>query len=274
MLRAFGLSDKGRVRPVNEDCFAIQEELGLCVIADGMGGHNAGEVAAQLAVDAVVDVVRSATVRSASLSGERDGPWPFGYDPSLSDDGNLLRTAIHVASVQVLEAAGSAHQYAGMGTTIVAARADGGRLSVAHAGDSRLYVLARGRLRQVTTDDSWLASMLAHDPDADVAVLQHHPMRNALTNVVGATARTDVHVAEQTLAGGELLLLSTDGVHNVLDGTRLERMMLEEDDPRTIARSVVRAALARGSRDNCTAIVARYTNSQVSGPNSHLKVES
>jgi PPM family protein phosphatase len=284
VLRAFGLTDKGRVRPINEDCFAIQEELGLCVIADGIGGHNAGEVASQLAVDAVVDVVRNAVVRSASaagagpsgadlwgarpwsasLSGERPDidRWPFGYDPSISDAGNLLRTAIHVASVQVLEAAGSAHHYAGMGTTIVVARAHGGWLSVAHAGDSRLYVLARGRLRQATTDDSWLVSMLAENPDADAVALQHHPMRNALTNVVGATAHTDVHVAEQALAGGELLLLSTDGVHGVLDEKRLERMMREEDDPRTIAQSVVRAALARGSRDNCTAIVARYDDDQ------------
>jgi protein phosphatase len=116
--------------------------------------------------------------------------------------------------------------------------------------------------------------MLADDPDADVAALQHHPMRNALTNVVGAKVHTDVHVAEQALAGGELLLLSTDGVHGVLDETRLERMMREDDDPRAIARSVVRAALARGSRDNCTAIVARYINSQVSSLRSQLSPES
>jgi protein phosphatase len=267
VLRAFGLTDKGRVRPVNEDCFAIEEQLGLCVIADGIGGQNAGEVAAQLAVEAVVEVVRNATsclarrsTEGVEAAGERQDidRWPFGYDPSLSDDGNLLRTAIHVAGLQVLEAAGSAHQCAGMGTTIVAARVAGGRLSVAHAGDSRLYVLARGDLRQVTTDDSWLASMLAHDPDADVAALQHHPMRHALTNVVGASRRTDVHVVEETLAGGELLLLSTDGVHSVLDEKRLERVMREDDDPRAIARNVVSVALARGSRDNCTAIVARY----------------
>jgi len=257
LLLAHGATDKGRVRPVNEDCFAIQEELGLCVIADGMGGHNAGEVAAQLAVDAVVEVVRNAGDRSADAA-ERNDLWPFGYDPSLSDAGNLLRTAVHVASVQVLEAAGAAHEYAGMGTTIVAAHAGGGRLSVAHAGDSRLYILARGRLRQVTTDDSWLASVLADDPDADVAALQHHPMRNALTNVVGARAHTEVHVAEQALAGGELLLLSTDGIHGVLDDRRLERMLLEDDDPRRIARRLVRAALAHGSRDNLTAVVALY----------------
>ena len=246
-LRAYGLTDKGRVRPTNEDCFAIREELGLCVVADGMGGHNAGEVAARLAVDAVVDFVL-----------HPDDNYPFGFDPSLSADGNLLRTAIHLANVQIREAAIDSRHCAGMGTTIVAARVKDGRLSVAHVGDSRLYLVAGGRLRPVTEDDSWMVSMLAHDPNADPLLLEHHPMRNALTNVVGARARTEVHVAEEALAGGELLLLSTDGVHGVLDDRRLERMLLEEEDPRAIAHGVVKAALARGSRDNCTAVVARY----------------
>ena len=247
-LSAYGLTDRGRVRPTNEDCFAIQEELGLCVVADGMGGHNAGEVAARLAVDAVVDFIRSP-----------DQTYPFGFDPSLSADGNLLRTAIHLANVQIREVAVASHDYAGMGTTIVAARVQDGRLSVAHVGDSRLYLVAGGRLRQVTQDDSWMMSMLAHDPDADPLLLEHHPMRNALTNVVGARSRTEVHVAEEMLAGGELLLLSTDGVHGVLDDRRLERMLLEDEDPRAIAHGVIKAALARGSRDNCTAVVARYS---------------
>ena len=279
MLLAYGLTDKGRVRPTNEDCFAIQEELGLCVVADGMGGHNAGEVAARLAVDAVVDFVRE---RSASLSrlrsksharfgeayrsaqsaeaaGERDPDlWPFGFDPALSADGNLLRTAIHLANVQILEAAISSNDYAGMGTTIVAARVADGRLSVAHVGDSRLYLVAERRLRQVTLDDSWMVSMLAHDPDADPLLLQQHPLRNALTNVVGARKRTEVHVVEQALAGGELMLLSTDGVHGVLDDNRIARMMLEDEDPRAIAHGLIKSALARGSRDNCTADVAQY----------------
>lgn len=248
-LRAYGLTDKGRVRPTNEDCFAIQEELGLCVIADGMGGHNAGEVAARLAVDAVVDY----------LSRDNPQSWPFGFDPSLSSDGNLLRTAIHLANVQIREAAIASDGYAGMGTTIVAARVSDARLSVAHVGDSRLYLLTERALRQVTQDDSWMVSMLARDPDADPLLLEHHPMRNALTNVVGARARTDVHVVEQALAGGELLLLTTDGVHGVLDERRIERMLLEDEDPRAIARGVISAALTRGSRDNCTAVVARYS---------------
>src|SRR5476649_2361798 len=98
VLRAYGLTDQGRVRPTNEDCFAIQEELGLCVVADGMGGHNAGEVASNLAVDALVDFIaeRGQTgVGSGSDPNPTPELWPFGFDPALSIDGNLLRTAIH-----------------------------------------------------------------------------------------------------------------------------------------------------------------------------------
>jgi serine/threonine protein phosphatase PrpC len=260
VLRAYGFTDIGRVRPTNEDCFAIHEELGLCVIADGMGGHNAGEVAARLAVDAVVDHVRLRSLESPASVAEAglSDAWPFGFDPALSADGNLLRTAIHLANVQIREAAIASHDLAGMGTTIVAARVRDGRLSVAHVGDSRLYVLDGGRLQQMTQDDSWMVSMLAHDPNADPLLLEHHPMRNALTNVVGARSRTEVHVEERRLGGGELLLLTTDGVHGVLDDRRIERMLLDGGEPGALARGVISAALARGSHDNCTAIVARY----------------
>jgi serine/threonine protein phosphatase PrpC len=247
VLRAYGISDKGHVRTTNEDLFAIDEPLQLCVVADGMGGHNAGEVASREAVNAVVEVVRAG-----------DGDWPFGFDPSLSATGNLLRTAVYQANARILEMAITSSEYAGMGTTVVVSMISGNRLSVAHAGDSRLYLFAQGALRQLTRDDSWVASMLAHDPLADPALLQHHPLRNALTNVVGARSRTDVHVLEETLSGGELLLLTTDGIHGVLDDARLGELLRSGDTLEGTAASVVATALARGSRDNCTAVVARY----------------
>jgi protein phosphatase len=250
VLRAYGLSDKGLVRPTNEDCFAIQEELGLLVVADGMGGHNAGEVAARLAVETVVETVRN--------GGAEPAEWPFGFDPALSRNGNLLRTAVHNANARILETATADPQYAGMGTTVVAARIDNGTIAIAHAGDSRLYLFAAGRVRPMTQDDSWMATVLAHDPPVDALLLQHHPMRNALTNVVGSRARTDVHVAEAPLAGGELLLLTTDGVHGVLDDRRIGELLQAEEDPAAIAKNLIASALARGSRDNCTAVVARY----------------
>lgn len=248
MLLAHGATGKGRVRPVNQDYWAFEPSRGLCVVADGMGGHRAGEVAARLAVDAVVTFVT-----------ESDGTqWPFGFDPSLSIVGNSLRTAVHLAHMHVLETAVTSNEYAGMGTTIVACIVDGDRLSVAHAGDSRLYLLSGGRLRQVTHDDSWMAAMLAHDP-GDRGRYAHHPMRGALTNVIGARRRTDVHVAEETLRAGDMLVLTTDGVHAVLDQDDLEQTVLNgSSDVRSLAESLLAVAVARGSQDDCTALIAQY----------------
>ena len=255
MLRAYGVTDRGRIRPTNEDCFAVDEALCLCVVADGIGGQNAGEVASRIAVDAIVDFIADAR---SEHGRRRETLHPFGTRTSLSDAGNFLRTAIHLANLQILEAAGTCAACAGMGTTIVAALAVGDRLAVGHVGDSRLYLSVDGRLAQLTHDDSWMADVLARDPGVDAAALRHHPMRNALTNVVGAHPRTDVHIVERTLTGGEVLLLSTDGVHGVLGERRLEQLLAEGLDPAPAAAKVVRAALGSGSRDNCTAVVARY----------------
>ena len=261
MLQAWGVSDKGVVRPTNQDRFAIDEDLRLCVIADGLGGHNAGEIAAHTAVDAVLDVVRDrqrARHPNSHPTAQSPPGWPFGFDPALSEAGNLIRTAIHLANMQVLEQAGHARAYAGMGTTIVAALVVDGRLSVGHVGDSRLYRLAGGRLRQLTGDDSWMASVMANDPCANVSLLEYHPMRHVLTSVVGSRRRTDVHVVEEPLTAGDRLLLTTDGVHGVLDDRRLEGLLVDPNDLAGAATAIVRSAIVRGSRDNCTAVVAQY----------------
>ena len=248
MLRAHGVTDRGRIRPTNEDCYGIDQELHLCVIADGMGGHRAGEIAARMAVDAVMEYVSRSAVTTT---------WPFGFDPAISEAGNLLRTAVHVANSRIFEAALTTPDYFGMGTTAVAVLERGGVLSVAHVGDSRLYVFAKQHLRLLTDDDSWAASVLARDPQVDPVALQKHPMRNALTNVVGSRARTTVHLSEHRLSGGELLVLTTDGVHGVLDESSLAHV-IGEGDAKRIAADLIDAALANGSRDNCTVVVAEY----------------
>jgi protein phosphatase len=258
VLQASGVTDRGRVRPTNEDCFAIDLDLQFCIIADGMGGHQAGDVASRLAVDVVVEVVREP---------ERFG-WPFGVDPAQSTAGNLVRTAILLANEKVLESAAKSTAYAGMGTTIVVALVDRGTLVVGHVGDSRLYRLSGGRLRQLTTDDSWLASALANDPQADQALLREHPMSHALTSAVGVRSRAEVHVTEEELVPGDVLLLTTDGVHGAIDTLRLESMLQAEAvNPAAAAADLVQTAIARGSRDNCTAVVARYDGvARKSGP--------
>jgi protein phosphatase len=252
------VTDKGRVRATNEDYFVIEESLGLAVAADGMGGHNAGEVASRLAVDTITDFISDVLVRRGGRGPGVDETWPFGIDPRLSEGGNLLRTAIHLANVQILEMASTSDAYTGMGTTVVATLLVGDRISIGHVGDSRAYLVTHDGLRQLTHDDSWIATVLEQNPQTDLASLQHHPMRNALTNVVGARPRVDVHVVEETLSGGERLLLTTDGVHGVLDQEQLASLVRGSNGAGAVPSAIVSAALAHGSRDNCTAIILEY----------------
>jgi protein phosphatase len=257
VLRASGHTEKGSFRTSNEDCFAIDERIALCLVADGMGGHNAGEVAARLAVQTVLEFIRAQHHLFAKGSPLDSITWPYGFDPQLSDAGNCLRTAVHVANARIVEASQGNAEYSGMGTTLIAAFVWDGRLTLAHAGDSRCYLLAHDGLRLLTRDDSWAEVLLQAEGPIDPAVVQHHPMRNALTNVVGTRPDLLVHVAEVPLSGNERLLLSTDGVHGILDDEWITRL-LRTDDLRQAAVGLVDAALSRGSRDNCTAVVARY----------------
>jgi protein phosphatase len=231
LFRAFGSSDQGPVRQTNEDCFGTDVESGLCVVADGMGGHNGGEVASRLAVDCVTEYIKTSAASSK---------WPFGFDASLSEPANLLRTAVHAANGKILETAAGRRDLSGMGTTIVAALVQGGMLAVAHVGDSRLYVFVAGTLRLLTRDDSWALN------------------RNVLTNVLGSRAQVEVHMAEEPIAAGEMVILVTDGVHGVIADEALGGLVAGGDHPQTIAERLVREALKRGSRDNCTAVVGQY----------------
>src|SRR5215216_5431555 len=136
MIRSFGVSDCGVVRQTNEDCFTADDRLALFVVADGMGGHAAGEVSSRVAVDSIATFIR------ASQDGT-DGS-PCGLDPMLSATGNRLRTAIYMANQQVFRASEENGDYAGMGTTVVCALIDRGHLAIGHVGDSRLYLFSQG----------------------------------------------------------------------------------------------------------------------------------
>jgi PPM family protein phosphatase len=251
VVRACGVSDAGRVRKTNEDMFVSDTETRLFAVADGMGGHSAGEVASRLAIEAISGFIR----RSASDS---DFSWPYGVDQTLSFDGNRLRTAIHLANRRVFRAAESTDDYSGMGTTIVGLLVNGKRVSIGHVGDSRLYLMTDGTLEQLTHDDSWAATILAQDPSLGPEEIAHHPMRNVLTNVLGAREQVDIHLSERDLEGGEVLLLCSDGLHGVLDSSAIKQILAREPEVEQAARTLVDAALDGGSRDNVTALVVRY----------------
>lgn len=250
MLHARGISDPGLVRKSNEDGVVASTDLNLFVVADGMGGHSAGEVASRLALEALEGFIRRS-------HGECDFSWPYGIDTGLSLDGNRLRTAIHLANRRVFRAAESRDDYTGMGTTIVAALVSPGRLVVGNVGDSRLYLLSQGVMRQVTQDDTWVATVLAYDPQTTAESLARHPMRHVLTSVVGARDQVESHVAELPLADGDTFLLCSDGLHGVVDDATIASLLAAEAPVAAIARSLVSAALDRGGPDNVSVVVVR-----------------
>ncbi|MBS1818081.1 MAG: serine/threonine-protein phosphatase [Acidobacteria bacterium] len=252
MLDASAVSDVGRVRKTNEDAFVADLDVSLFCVADGMGGHDAGEVASALAIEAISAFIR----RSAA---DTDFSWPYGIDRSLSYDANRLRTAVHLANRRIFRTAENNDDYNGMGTTIVGALINGTRMAIAHVGDSRLYLIRKGRIRQLTADDSWAATILAHDPRLNPADIARHPMRNVLTNVLGARDQVDVHVSEHDLEPGDLVLLCSDGLHGVVDDAALAEIAGGQTDLKLATRRMVDTALERGSRDNVTALLVRVS---------------
>jgi protein phosphatase len=251
VLRAGAVSDTGPVRKTNEDSFVSDSEVHLFAVADGMGGHDAGEVASRLAIEALTAFIQRS-------SRDTDFSWPYGLDGRLSYDGNRLRTAIHLANRRIFREAESNDDYSGMGTTIVSLLGNDSHVAIGHVGDSRLYLARGATIEQLTQDDSWAATILAHDLRVKPADLAHHPMRNVLTNVLGAREQVDVHLTERDLLDGDVLLLCSDGLHGVLDDNTVHQILRAHPDVDEAAGSLVKAALDRGSRDNVTALVVRY----------------
>ena len=250
MIQAFGLSDVGRVRKGNEDSFACDESLRLFIVADGMGGHNAGEVASRLAVEAMVGFIKR-------TAGEGEWSWPYGVDPNLSYDANRLRTAIYLANRRVFRAAEDRDDYTGMGTTVVAVIVTEGSAVVGHVGDSRVYLYGDGELHRLTQDDSWAATVLPQELGNDAAAIARHPMRNVLTNVLGVREQTQIHLNEFALKGNETLLLCSDGLHGSLDDVNIATIIGNGRDLQTTARTLIESALDGGSRDNVTALLIK-----------------
>jgi serine/threonine protein phosphatase PrpC len=252
MITAHGVTHPGRVRPSNEDAMHWDIANGVFVVADGMGGHQAGEVASQLAIE---------TIRAflASTKGDRDLTWPYGFNPSLSFNGNRLLTAVKLANRRVYQAGEEEQTYSGMGTTIVAAMIEQDKLTFCGVGDSRLYVLKLESFDQLTHDDSWVATVLAKEPGVDESTLARHPMRHVLTNVVGARDETEVEIGERTLESGETLLLCSDGLHGTLDDATMQLILGEADTVAEMADRLIVTALERNASDNVTALLVRYT---------------
>ena len=250
MIIAHGATHPGPVRRLNEDTFLCDLDQSIFIVGDGMGGHQAGEVASTLAVEAI-------RIFMARTRDDEKVTWPYGIDPALSFDANRMATAIKIANRRVFKASEHSDQYTGMGTTIVVAMVNDGRIVFSSVGDSRIYSLSQGTLTQLTQDDSWISMLMANGTLNPSAIAQH-PMRHVLTNVIGARETLECRVQERVLADAELFLLSTDGLHGTLDTEAIRSIMHSHPEPAVLAPALVEAALQQGSKDNITALIVQH----------------
>jgi PPM family protein phosphatase len=234
MLEAFGLSDPGSVRPNNEDCYLLAPEMGLFVVADGMGGAQAGERASKLAVDALAVFV----AKSGHPSAE------------------MLAQAFQEANNQVMSAASNDVNLEGMGTTLVAALEDGSEILIASVGDSRAYVYQGDELIGITEDQTWVHEV-GRKLGIDETSLRSHPMRHVLTMAIGVSPELRVHsYALKPQAGAEVLLCS-DGLHGVVDEDVIAEALAGNGSLESKCRKLVEAAKAAGGPDNITTVLLR-----------------
>lgn len=248
MVEYHGLTDIGRRRGLNEDTIYAADRLFL--VCDGMGGHKAGEVASKLAVDAIAGFIRRSEADSEMT-------WPYGFNTQLSYDENRLVTAIKLANRAVFRNAASSDDYTGMGTTVVAAMVSARSMEVtyAHVGDSRLYVIRADSVQQLTRDDTWANLAVGGDAESTAS------MKNVLTKALGAREEVDFDVTRRALEDGDLILLCSDGLTNMLSDERiLEIAAARSSDLEAACHDLVAAANEQGGRDNISVVLVHATS--------------
>jgi PPM family protein phosphatase len=244
-----GGSDVGRERAHNEDAILVDSERKLVVLADGMGGYQAGEVASQLAVDVVRDDSSHLDISEADLG--RIDP-----DTGISVAMRQLRGAIEKANNRICSVARGREELNGMGTTIVAARFYDGRVGIAHVGDSRCYRLRERVLEQLTRDHSYVQDQLEKglisEDDA-----KNSPQKNLITRALGIDAIAEADVKEYRTRPGDLYLLCSDGLSDLVDDEAIQTALATDKVPGDHIKFLIDKANANGGRDNISVIIVR-----------------
>ena len=242
----FAKSDVGRKRPHNEACFAADASLGLYLVCDGMGGGNAGEVASRMAIESILTHITSEEDHSAA--GIQDD------DPNLMPATNQLARAIRAANAAVFRASWQSPKYAGMGTTVAAARLSGSTLSIAHVGDSRVYLIRNGMMQALTADHSWVAEQVAQGYMTDEEA-ERSPRRNIVTRALGVESSVDIDLAEMPVLNGDLLLLCSDGLTRGVRCSDMLRALQKDGDLAEKTDRLIALANDAGGEDNITVML-------------------
>jgi serine/threonine protein phosphatase PrpC len=237
ILRAAASTDVGLRRKENEDRYALSPQLGLYLVADGMGGHTAGQVASELAAETALRAIQTLEGATASLA-ER------------------LRYAVAAANRAIHSKAQQHSEYAGMGTTLVAFLADEARAALAHVGDSRAYLIRARRIRQLTDDHSIVGELLRRREISEDAA-REHPHRHVLTRALGVRRSVEPDLVELALESGDVFVLCSDGLTNHVEDHEIAKRVCANDDLQETCEELIDLANARGGEDNTTVLLAR-----------------
>ena len=246
---AAGQTDVGCVRKHNEDNFLVDSGMGLFVVADGLGGHAAGEVASQIVVEKIGQFI--------THTMERDRTWPVDYDVALSYDGNRLKAALLLADQGIINDIRSHPERESMGSTVVGCLVQGDKVTLVHVGDSRAYLLHGTEIRQVTRDHSWVADQVASGIlTADEA--RRHPFRNVITQALGNGGDLDVAVQEIQVQEFDRILLCSDGLSGMIEDLEICAIVHSAPNVEEATRRLIAKAIDNGGDDNITVVIVAF----------------
>jgi protein phosphatase len=252
-LHCVGQTDTGRVREHNEDMIAVDGDLGLAVLADGMGGYNAGEVASGIAVKTVFNLVREA-IASQDLSVPDGGT-------GLSRPTIILRDAIQRANKIIYQTARTQTQCQGMGTTVVAALFYDNKITVAHVGDSRLYRMRGSEIEQVTLDHSLLQELVDrgfYSPEE----AQRASNKNYVTRALGVETQVEVEMQEHAVHKGDVYLMCSDGLSDMIgDDDMVVTLNTFGNNLYSVGQHLIQLANDNGGKDNISVVLAQVLDS-------------
>lgn len=253
-IQSFGITDTGAVREHNEDAFLANDKLGLYIVADGLGGHNAGEVASRMTTEIMERFTKDA------LAG-KDVEWPHGRQEDLTDEENIVASSILLANREVAERAANEPEHSGMATTVVSLLLHQDKKKtdavIGNVGDSRIYRLRAGEFDQVSEDHSLVgeqfrAGLLTREQ------MDTHPQRNIITRAVGTRDELEVDIFCDEVEPGDLFLLCSDGLNGELSDAAMAQILLDsEGELEKAGKALVKAAVDAGGRDNVTVVLVR-----------------
>jgi serine/threonine protein phosphatase PrpC len=239
-------SHPGMRREDNEDAFCARQDLGLYMVADGMGGHAAGEVASRMAVEVVESFIND--TRDADVNRT----WPFPFDTALSLDGNRLKAAFRLANRRLAVAMEADAQLRGMATTAAALlAADSKKPVIAHVGDSRIYLARGGQLTQLTQDHSWVSEQVRAGVLSETDA-RRHPWRNVVTRALAGGDDPEVEVHDVEFQAGDRVLICSDGLSSVVAPDTLQAIVLGTESLDDTCQKLIDAANEAGGPDNIT----------------------